>query len=69
MQKSNGIFELVIWSERVSGSDNINVDLGRRYRSVKIYDPTIGINPVKSLKQKSSVELNVSNHPVIIEIT
>lgn len=69
MQKNNGIFELVIWSERVNGSDNINVDLGHRYRSVKIYDPTIGINPVKSLKQKSSIELNVSNHPVIIEIT
>jgi hypothetical protein len=67
LQKSNGNFELVVWSEKISGSDNIAVNLGRKYRSVKIYDPTIGTSMIQTLKNVNTVTLTMSDHPLIIE--
>ena len=68
LQKSDGKFELVVWNERLSGSDNVMVNLGATFASVTIYDPTIGTSPFQSLSNVSSVVLTLSNHPVIIEI-
>jgi hypothetical protein len=36
---------------------------------VAIYDPTLGASPTQSLKNVSSVQLTLSDHPMIIEIT
>jgi len=68
LQKSNGIFELVVWSERISGSDNITINLDKIYSSVIIYDPTIGTSAIDTLKDVSQVALSLSNHPLVIEI-
>ncbi len=68
LQKSDGKFELVVWDERLSGSDNVTVNLGATFASVTIYDPTMGTSPIQSLSNVSSVALTLSNHPVIIEI-
>jgi hypothetical protein len=68
LQKSNGKFELIVWNERLNGSDNVTVYLGATYASVTIYDPTVGTSPVQNMSNASSVELTLSNHPVIIEI-
>ena len=69
LQKNNGKFELIVWNERLNGSDNIKVDLGATFASVTIYDPTLGIAPRQNLSNVSSVELTLSNYPVIIEIS
>ena len=42
--------------------------LGDTYRSVKVYDPTIGTTPIETHRNVNSVSLVVSDHPVIIEI-
>jgi hypothetical protein len=42
-QKSDGTYELVVWDERLKGSDRVTVNLGGIHASVKLYDPTIGI--------------------------
>jgi len=69
LQKSDGRFELVVWDERFTGgSDEVTVSLGRAFPSVTLFDPTIGTSPIQSLSQAGSVELTVSNHPVIIEM-
>jgi hypothetical protein len=68
MQKSNGKFELVVWIERIKGSDNVNVKLGKTYRSVKVYNPTMGTSAIQTLRNVSSVRLTMSDHPMIIEI-
>lgn len=68
LQKSNGKFELVVWSERASGSDNITVNFGGTLSTVKVYDPTTGILASQTLNNVNSVTLTVSDHPVIIEI-
>lgn len=68
LQKSDGTFCLVLWGERFAGgTDEITVNLGKTYRAVKIYDPTIDTAAVKTLKKNSSVSLVMSDHPIIIE--
>jgi hypothetical protein len=68
LQKKNGTYELLIWDEKVSGSDTVNVDLGRSARSVKVYDPTTGTAPVATLSDVNAVELTLTDHPAIIEL-
>jgi lysophospholipase L1-like esterase len=69
LQKSDGRFELVVWCERFTGgSEDFEVQLSQRAPSLKVFDPTIGSSPVKTVADAASVSLTLSNHPVIIEI-
>jgi hypothetical protein len=69
LQKNNGVFELVVWSERASGTDNITLNLGSSRSSVNIYDVTSGTIPIQTLKNVSSVPLSMTDHAFIIEVT
>jgi len=68
LQKSNGAFELAVWSEKASGSNNITVNLGGNFATMHIYDPTVGASATQTLTSVASVPLTLSDHPVIIEI-
>ena len=68
LQKSGGRFELVVWGERVKGSDHVTVKLGSTHRSVKVYDPTAGTTATRAVRDVSSVELDLTDHPVILEM-
>jgi hypothetical protein len=69
LQKSTGVFELVVWDERPSGgSDNVTVDLTSSRASVTVYDPTTGTVPSQTLENVSSVALTLSDHPMVIEL-
>jgi hypothetical protein len=68
LQKSNGTFELVVWSEKASGTDSVTVHLGASRASVKVYDPTIGTKPIQTRDKTNSLTLTLSDHPVVIEI-
>jgi hypothetical protein len=69
LQKSTGVFELVLWDERPSGgSDSITVDLTMSRAMVKVYDPTAGTAPSQTLHMVSSVPLTLSDHPVVLEL-
>ena len=58
-----------MWAERFTGgSDEVTVNLGAKFPSVTLFDPTMGIAPVQSLINANSISLSLSNHPVIIEI-
>ncbi len=70
LQKSNGAFYLLLWGERFAGgSDSITVNLGKKYGTVRLYDPTGGITPTQTLTNTASVALTLTNHPAAIEIT
>ena len=45
LQKSNGVFELAIWDEKVKGSDNVTLNLGRIHAKVNVYDVSTGTKP------------------------
>ncbi len=69
LQKSDGTFALVLWGERFAGgADKVTVDLGARYATVKVYDPTAGTLPMQSLADVGSLALTLTDHPVIIEV-
>ena len=68
LQKSDGTFALVVWSELVKGTNNVSIHLGSKYAAVKIYDPTAGTTPVQTNREVSSITLSLSNHPLIIAI-
>ncbi len=67
LQKSDGVFALLVWSELVTGSNQVKVAFGRAHSSVKVYDPTIGTAPIQTLTDVQAVPLTLSNHPVVIE--
>jgi hypothetical protein len=68
LEKSDGTLALVVWGERVKGADEVTVQLGRGYPAVKLYDPTVGTEPVQNLGKAESVKLTVSDHPLVIAI-
>jgi hypothetical protein len=69
IQKSNGAFELAVWDERVSGADIVTVNLGATFPAVKLYDPTLSAAPTQTLTRVRSVQLTLTDHLIIIEMT
>jgi hypothetical protein len=68
LEKSDGTFALLVWNERTIGSDAVTLTFAAPLETVRIYDPTIGPDPKRSLLQVSSIDLVLSNHPVILEV-
>jgi hypothetical protein len=69
LRKSNGDIELVLWGERFTGgSDRVTVDLGATHSSVRVFDPTTGTSPMRTLANARSVELELRDHPLIVEV-
>jgi hypothetical protein len=68
LQHSDGTFQLIVWDERLSGQDRVTVHLDLERASVRIYDPTIGVESVQTPTNVSSLELTLSDHPIVIAI-
>jgi hypothetical protein len=68
LQKSDGTFWLVVWGERLKGADEVTVRLGRRYPAVRVYDPTVGTEPVQAVGGVDSLRLTLSDHPLVIAV-
>jgi hypothetical protein len=69
LQKSDGTLMLVVWNERVTGSDEVTVRLGRQFPTIEICDPTIGTKVIQTYKNVESLTLTLSNHPLVISIS
>jgi hypothetical protein len=69
LQKDDGTFALVVWGERVTGSDRLPVNLGRKFKSVRVYDTTVGTDPVVTVGEIASLTLNISDHPMILALS
>src|SRR6185369_753312 len=69
LQHSDGTFQLIVWGERLRGQDRVTIRLGVTPASVRIYDPTIGVEPVQTLSNTSALELTLSDHPIVIAIS
>ncbi len=68
LQKSDGTFALVVWDEKVSGTDHVTVRLGGMHSGVEVYDPTLGTTPVQIHRRIDSLALTLSDHPLILMI-
>ena len=68
LQKSNGNFELVVWGEKLNGSDDIEIDFGTHESKITIYNPTKDTTPAATFTNVGSVKLTMANYPYIVEI-
>jgi hypothetical protein len=69
LQHSDGTFQLIVWGERLSGQDRITIHLGVPPASVRIYDPTIGVESVRTQSNTGALDLVLSDHPIVIAIS
>ena len=53
----------------MSGEDRVTVQLGDAGASIRIYDPTTGVEPARALSNVRSLELTLSDHPLVISIS
>lgn len=67
LRKHDGSFALVVWGERASGSEKAVLCLDKSYL-LEVFDPLIGLAP-QSRREDSKLELEVSDHPLIIRIS
>jgi hypothetical protein len=69
LQKSDGTLELVVWNERLQGTDDITIHWKGGGSNVQIFDPTIGIDPIQPPSQPGTQNLTLSDHPMIVAIS
>src|SRR5579859_4952792 len=80
LAKSNGATDIVVWAEPVIWNQNsqtqisaplntVTVTLPSTFASVKVYDPTIGTGAQQTLTNVSTVNVTVSDHPIIVEVS
>ncbi|GAA3072970.1 hypothetical protein GCM10010520_20280 [Rhizobium viscosum] len=77
--KSDGSYQIIIWNEPdiwnqttdkaiQAAPTSVTVNLGGAFGTVQVYDPLTGDTPVKSFSNISSLNLDVVDHPIIINI-
>jgi hypothetical protein len=69
LQRSDGTFQLVIWSERVEGDESVALKFGAKLASLAIYNPIIGLDPIDQKINVSDVTVSLGHHPLIFNIS
>ena len=80
MAKSTGAFDLAIWNDAVdwnasNHSDVVvaavatTVSLDTTYANINVFDPMLGNTPVATYHNVSSVQISLTDHPLIIELS
>lgn len=80
LEKSNGAYDLVLWKEVPSYDikkkmdiDNtgepVHITLARKSRNITVFEPVMQATPIRITQNDISLTLNVSDQPVIAEIS
>jgi hypothetical protein len=68
LQKNDRTFVLIVWNERLKGTDEVKINLGGSYSGATVFDPTMGTDPVKTHGSVESLALTLSDHPLVVVI-
>ncbi|HUC85706.1 MAG TPA: hypothetical protein VL970_10985 [Candidatus Acidoferrales bacterium] len=68
LQKADGTFELAVWDERLTGTNQVTIRLGTPVATAEVYDPTLGTSAVARQSQADALSLTLSNHPLIVAL-
>ena len=68
VEKADRTLCLIVWNERLEGSDRVAVQLGDKWPRIDVFDPTVSDRPIQSHEGASSLELSLSDHPLIIAL-
>ena len=80
LSKSGGVFDFALWnetadwnvtkrSEVVIPTDTVMITLASTFKTISIYDPLLSANPIKTVKNASSITFSISSDPLIVEVT
>jgi hypothetical protein len=80
LQKPNGAYDIVVWAEPQiwnaakgvevgAPTETVTVNLGHLFQNVSIFDPMVSASPTKTLHNVQTVQIQVTDHPVIIEVS
>jgi hypothetical protein len=68
LRKNGSVFDLVIWGERVRGSESVKVKLKSVAETIEIFDVMVGEQPVEVEHNTAELSLDVSDHALIVQI-
>lgn len=79
-EKSNGTFDLVVWNEATDwnyqskaeigvAASPVTINLGASYQTIQVFDPLQGAAPISTLSDVDSVEIGLTDHPLIIQVS
>ena len=79
LEKSNGNFDLVLWSEAqiwnpntaseiVAPTATSTVQFGQTQKVVLVFDPLTGTAPIAAYLNTQSVQVTLADHPLVIEV-
>ena len=80
LQKSNGTFDLVLWGEpsiynpnsgtEIAAPDDIvTVNFAQVEGTVTVFDPLLGNTPIATYHNVQQIQVDVTDHPLVIEIS
>ncbi len=80
LREPGGVAALVVWAEPVIWDEGahrtttpptakVTVSLAAAASSVRVFDPLAGIAPTQTTRDAGTVQIALTDHPVIIEIT
>ncbi|MDB5508236.1 MAG: hypothetical protein JWL93_705 [Hyphomicrobiales bacterium] len=68
LQHSNGAFQLVLWGERLQGEDKVTLNFASPVASIRVSNPTRGVDTIQTHEKVSSLPLTLSDHPLVLTI-
>lgn len=80
LEKSGGTYDLAVWNDAVDWNAATNTDVtvapatttiafASTWASIAVYDPLIGIVPIATYSNAASVQIALTDHPLIIEVS
>ena len=64
------IFGLIIRAKKFSvPAETITVNFGEKQENITAYTPTTGTEPITRLKNTNSIDLEVGDHPLILQFS
>jgi hypothetical protein len=79
LEKSNGTFDLALWNETqiwnpTTGNEiaapvaTTTVEFGQTQKVVLVFDPVLGTTPIAAYQNVQSIQVGLTDHPVIVEV-
>ncbi|KQT60679.1 MULTISPECIES: carbohydrate-binding domain-containing protein [unclassified Aureimonas] len=80
MQKSDASFQIIAWNEPdiwdqaanraiAAPTSTVTVSLGKTFETVQVFDPLKGTGAIQTLHNVSSVQLGLTDHPLVLQVS
>jgi len=79
LEKADGTYDIAVWNEpkiwneatgteTTAATQNVTVQLGGTYATVEVFDPLASAAAVSVLHNVSSIQLGLTDHPLLVQI-